>query len=118
LGDKEHPDVYAIYNEGPGACVVDLVEVGMGEGGHDYCQEHKVWSELYKHGRTPLCPDCTLDGATHAFGNTEASALRSNFGVAARIVACTVARRPALGPVRRRVRANDSCTADRPMYRY
>jgi hypothetical protein len=79
------------------ACVVDLVEDSRWawarscEGGHDSLLpgEHKVWSslvwsELYKHGRAALCPDCTLDGATHTFGNTEASALRSNFGVAAR----------------------------------
>ena len=30
LGDKEHPDIYEIYNVG---CVVDLAEAQMGEGG-------------------------------------------------------------------------------------
>ena len=84
LGDKEHPEVYAIYNEGEGSCVVDLVEVGMGAGGHDHCIEHKVWGDLYKFDRAAGSPDCTLDGATHAFGNTEAHAIRSNLGVGAR----------------------------------
>jgi hypothetical protein len=76
LGDKEHPEVYAIHNEGEGSCVVDLVEVGMGAGGHDLCVEHKAWSDLYKFDRAAGSPDCTLDGATHAFGNTEAHAIR------------------------------------------
>ena len=83
LGDKEQPDVYAIYNEGAGSCVVDLAEAGLGHGGADLCVEHKVWGDLVAPGASSVA-ETTYRGATHAFGNTEEKAIYENFGVKAR----------------------------------
>eukprot|EP00966_Prymnesium_polylepis_P250944 5802781-Prymnesium_polylepis.1 len=51
--DKEHPELYSVYNEG---CVVDLAEEPMGDGGGDLCLENKVRTALHAQrcGRTPL----------------------------------------------------------------
>ena len=83
LGDKEQPEVYAIYNEGPDSCVVDLAEAGLGHGGADLCVEHKVWGELVAPGASSEY-ETTHRGDTHAFGNTEERAIRKVLGVKAR----------------------------------
>ena len=72
-----------MYNEGPGSCVVDLAEVGMGDSGADLCVEHKVWDELVAPNRASPSPSLTYEGATHAWGNTEAQAIWLVLGVAA-----------------------------------
>ena len=80
LGDKEHPELYSVYNEG---CVVDLAEEQMGDGGGDFCLENKVYIDLVPVGTSPA-PDTSLRGATHGFGSTEERLIRANFGVEAR----------------------------------
>ena len=83
LGDKEQPEVYAIYNEGAGSCVVDLAEAGLGHGGADLCVEHKVWGDLVAPGTCSVA-ETSYTGATHAFGNTEEQAIHRVLGVDAR----------------------------------
>jgi hypothetical protein len=81
LGDKEHPELYEVFNEG---CVVDLAEGRMGDGGGDLCVENKAYFDLVPIGTSAACTDTSLRGATHDFGNTEEKLIRSNFGVEAR----------------------------------
>ena len=80
LGDKEQPEVYAIYNEGEGSCVVDLAEAGLGHGGADLCVEHKVWGDLVAPGTCSVA-ETSFTGDTHAFGNTEEQAIHRVLGV-------------------------------------
>ena len=77
LGDKEAPDVYAMYNDG---CVVDLAEERMGKGGGDLCVELKVYSSLVDSNASAE-HETSFHGDTHAFGNSEERLIRKVLGV-------------------------------------
>ena len=80
LGDKEHPEVTEIYNDGH---IVDLAEALMGKGGTDLCLEMKAYADLLLKGSAGEY-ETSVRGSTHAFGNTEERLIRSNVGVPAR----------------------------------
>ena len=75
-GDKEHKDLYRLFNVG--SCL-DIGERGAAPGGRDMVVELKVWNFLHSINSRPTS-GTTFSGATYGFGNSFEQAIRMVLG--------------------------------------